>query len=258
MINTISKRNTRVSYSAEEHETWKILLQKQLPNLKERACHHYLQGLELLALPEDRIPQLSDLNGVLKQHGSWTLEPVASLIPPNQFFSMLARRKFPVATFIRRRDELDYVNEPDIFHEIVGHCPMLMHAPYADFLQRYGQEALQVTDEQRAALERLFFFTIETGLIHTPNGLRIYGGGILSSYQESIYSLDSSIPTRKTLDVAEIINTEYSLDNMQSVYYVIDDFETLYKLLNIPCADEFSIDFNRQLRYKFTGLLFKD
>jgi phenylalanine-4-hydroxylase len=230
-ISKLMNRNGDIAYSDEENEIWSLLLTRQKTILKDRACQDYLQGMELLNLPEDRIPQLSEMNRIMKKHSLWRLVPVSSLIPADAFFTLLAQRKFPVATFIRRREDLDYIAEPDIFHEIVGHCPLLMHTPYADFLQSYGRAALQATQDTRQLLERLFFFTIETGLVRTPTGLRIYGGGILSSYGESLYALDSTVPERKEFNRAEIEKTEFSLEKMQSVYYVIENFDSLYHVL---------------------------
>ena len=224
-------QNGFVSYSAEENEIWNILLQRQTSVLKGRACDAYLHGLELLQLPLARIPQCFEINEVLQKQTAWKVEPVPALIPAKEFFSLLANRKFPVATFIRRREDLDYIEEPDIFHEIVGHCPMLMQQTYADFLQAYGQLALNAPSSIQKLLGRLFFFTVETGLIETPKGLRIYGGGILSSKNESLYALDSKIPERRVFNIHDVINTTYGLEHMQKIYYAIESFETLYSLI---------------------------
>jgi phenylalanine-4-hydroxylase len=220
-----------VSYSREENKIWRALFYRQVRILKGRACDEYLRGLSLLQLPSDRIPQCYEVNQALKKQTSWTLEPVSSLIPAKEFFRLLANRKFPVATFIRHREDFGYVEEPDIFHEIVGHCPLLMHAPYADFLHCYGQLSLNAAPQIQTCLERLFFFTIETGLIKTDKGLRIYGGGILSSKNESIYALDSQVPERRPFNIYDIIQSAYGLDQMQTTYYVLESFETLYTLL---------------------------
>ncbi len=168
----------------------------------------------------------------MQAHTQWSLEPVPALIPAQQFFTLLANRQFPVATFIRHPDDLDYVAEPDIFHELFGHCPLLMHAPYADFVQAYGQLSLQAPASIQEQLARLFFYTIETGLIQTADGLRIYGGGILSSKNESIYSLESPLPERVPFDIERIITHSFRLDKLQDIYFVIDDFKILYELLD--------------------------
>lgn len=225
-----------VSYTDEENETWSILYNRQLELLQQRACDEYLSGLHLLKLPADRIPQCEEINSLLAKHTNWELVPVSTELPLKEFFNLLANKKFPAATFIRRREELDYVNKPDIFHEIIGHCPLLLHRPFADFLQRYGQHAIQGTSELRRTLGRLFFYTVETGLVKTSNGLKIYGSGILSSQKEILYVLDSPIPSRKAFDISEIVQTKFGLEKLQTTYYVIESFATLYRLLDCHCC----------------------
>ena len=233
-------------YSAEENEIWRMLLQRQKTLLKDRACAEYLYGLELLELSPDKIPQLFEINKILEPLTSWKLEPVASLIRADEFFEMLANRKFPVVTFIRRREDLKYIDEPDIFHEIVGHCPLLTSGHYADFLQKYGYLGLNATQQMRILLSRLFFFTVETGLIKTANGLKIYGAGILSSQSESLYALDSDIPQRLEFNINAIINRQYGLDAMQKTYYIIEDFNMLYTLLDN--IQSFGLDITHRAR----------
>ena len=149
-----------------------------------------------------------------------------------EFFSLLANRKFPCATFIRTPEDLDYIQEPDIFHELFGHCPLLAYQPYADFSQKYGEIALKATPEQRLFLGRLYWFTVEFGLIKTDAGNRIYGGGILSSKEETIYSLESTIPERRAFgNGLDALRTPYRIDMLQTIYYVIESFDCLYKLL---------------------------
>jgi phenylalanine-4-hydroxylase len=226
-----------VSYSKEENLIWGELLNRQVGILHEKACDEYLYGLELLQLPTNIVPQCYEINKTLQKQTSWMLEPVSSLIPAQAFFSLLANKKFPVATFIRRREDFNYIEEPDIFHEIVGHCPLLMHKPYANFMQAYGELSLNAPQHIQSSLERLFFYTIETGLIKTTKGLRIYGGGILSSYDESLYALDSPIPERRPFNIEEIIHKTYDLQQIQKIYYVIDSFEALHALLEGDLID---------------------
>lgn len=222
-----------VNYSCEENQLWSELLERQVAILKDRACDEYLKGLALLNLPTHRIPQCNEINLALETSTSWTLEPVSSLIPANDFFHLLANRKFPVATFIRRREDFNYIAEPDIFHEIVGHCPLLMQPAYANFMQAYGKLSISASPAIQTLLERVFFFTIETGLIKTNDGLKIYGGGILSSYDESLYALESPIPKRIEFNINDIIHSTYGLESMQKTYYILDNFEQLNTLLDL-------------------------
>lgn len=224
--------NGNTQYTAEENLVWHDLVQRQTPIVQERACAEYLRGLELLHLPQDRIPQCPEISAVLQAATGWAIAPVPALIPFEQFFSLLAHRKFPAATFIRRREEMDYLKEPDIFHEVFGHCPMLTHPACADFAQRYGELALAATPEDQIMLARLYWFTIEFGLIKTPAGLRAYGGGILSSVGETKYCIESRKPLRKPFDVLDVLRTPYRIDIMQPVYFVIDNFDVLFELNN--------------------------
>lgn len=225
--------NGNAAYTNEENQTWHELITRQLPIVHNRGCNEYIQGLSLLNLPSDRIPQCPEISKVLRDTTGWALEPVAALIPFEQFFQLLANRKFPAATFIRRRNEMDYLQEPDIFHEIFGHCPMLTNPACADFTHMYGEMALKASKEDRAMLAKLYWFTIEFGLIKTNLGNRIYGGGILSSKNETIYALEDSSAQRKPFDVLEILRTPYRIDIMQPIYFVIDNFDTLYHLIDM-------------------------
>lgn len=156
-----------------------------------------------------------------------------ALIPAEKFFNLLANKKFPAATFIRRRDEIDYIEEPDIFHEIFGHCPLLTNQTLSDFTCNYGKLAEKATDEERVMLARLYWFTVEFGLIKTKDGLRTYGGGILSSISETPYCIDSDIPLRKRFDVIDVFRTPYLINIMQPVYFVIDNFDELLELIDM-------------------------
>src|SRR5471032_3103459 len=176
-----------IDYPAEEHAVWNTLITRQLKVIEGRACQEYLDGIEKLGLPHDRIPQLGEINKVLGETTGWQVARVPALIPFQTFFELLANKQFPAATFIRTREELDYLQEPDIFHEVFGHCPLLTNQAYADFTENYGKLGLKASPEDRKLLARLFWFTIEFGLIKTASGLRIYGGGILSSKEETIF-----------------------------------------------------------------------
>ena len=219
-----------IRYSAEEHKTWGILYDRQMKVLPGRACSEFLDGLELLNLPSDRIPQLSEVDEGLQKTTGWGVARVPALISFDRFFKLLSERKFPVATFIRTRDDLDYLQEPDIFHEIFGHCPLLTNQDFADFTATYGRLGLEASKEERVYLARLYWMTVEFGLLSTSEGLRIYGGGILSSYSESLYCLDSDKPVRKAFDALEALRTPYRIDILQPLYYLLDDLSGLHEL----------------------------
>lgn len=220
------------AYSEEEHQIWRELITRQIPIVQAGACAEYCHGVDLLNLAHDRIPQCPEVSAVLRKATGWALEPVPALIPFEQFFQLLANRKFPAATFIRRREELDYLQEPDIFHEVFGHCPLLTHPAYASFTETYGKLGLEASPEDRAMLAKLYWFTIEFGLVKTPAGLRAYGGGILSSKSETAYCL-SDQPQHKPFDVVDVLRTPYRIDIMQPIYFVIDSFEALFQLTQL-------------------------
>lgn len=220
-----------VNYTAEENKTWSTLYERQTQLLPGRACQEYIDGLKTLGLTADAIPQLPDVNEVLTRATGWAVEPVPALIGFDRFFNLLASQRFPAATFIRRPDELEYLQEPDIFHELYGHCPLLTHPTYAHFMQRYGELGVGATPHEQKKLAALYWFTVEFGLIRQPDGLRIYGGGILSSIGETPYSLESPLPERKPLTVRDAFLTPYRIDILQPVYFVIEHFDTLYDLV---------------------------
>jgi len=217
-----------IEYSTEEHRVWKILFERQKKLLPGRACDDFLQGLKNLGLTADKIPQLPAVSSQLKARTGWQVEPVAALISARAFFELLADRRFPAATFIRCEEELDYVKEPDIFHELFGHCPMLTHQVYADFVHDYALKVLSFPESDWALLQRLFWFTVEFGLINTPQGLRAYGGGILSSTNETVYSVESDVPMRVLFNPVVAFRTPYRIDQLQPVYFVIDNYQQLY------------------------------
>ncbi len=221
-----------VDYTDEENSVWQTLYKRQLGLIENRACSDYLAGFESLAMPSDSIPQLPELNKVLLQKTGWSMEAVETTIPFAQFFNLLANKKFPAATFIRRREELDYLQEPDIFHEIFGHGPLLTNQVFANFCEAYGKLGVKATARERVYLARLFWFTVEFGLIDTPQGLKIYGAGIMSSMGESVYSLDSDIPERRKFSPDLVLRTPYRTDIMQTIYYVIEEFNDIYEVMN--------------------------
>ncbi len=221
------------NYTDEENKVWHDLIVRQTPLIQGRACDEYIHGMDLLSLPQDRVPQCPEISDVLRKATGWELAPVPALIPFNDFFHLLANRKFPAATFIRRREELDYLQEPDIFHEVFGHCPMLTNQACADFTHTYGQLGLSASHEDQVMLARLYWFTIEFGLIKTKDGLRAYGGGILSSKSETTYCIEDPAAIRKPLDVLDALRTPYRIDILQPIYFVIDSFDVLFNLIEM-------------------------
>ncbi|MCW8127346.1 phenylalanine 4-monooxygenase [Microbulbifer halophilus] len=224
--------NGFIHYSTIEHDTWRRLIERQLEVVPGRACDEYLQGLELLDLPRERIPQLEEVSAVLRRETGWEVARVPALIGFETFFGLLAERKFPVATFIRTPEEFDYLQEPDIFHEIFGHCAMLTNTAFANFTQKYGQLGLNASPKERAYLARLYWFTVEFGLLQTRDGLRIYGGGILSSPKETLYALGNE-PARYDFDVLDALRTPYRIDIVQPIYHVLEDLQQLQELTEI-------------------------
>ena len=222
-----------VRWSDEENAIWQTLIERQLPALQGKACADYIDGLAHLDLPRERIPQLAEVDKVLLQSTGWRTAAVPALIDFSEFFRLLANRQFPVATFIRSRDELDYLQEPDIFHEIFGHCPMLTHQAFADFTQLYGELGLNASKEDRVYLARLYWFTVEFGLMQQGTERAIYGGGILSSPGETDYAFSSDLPERLPFDLLSVLRTPYRIDIMQPVYYCLNSVDQLYDIARL-------------------------
>ena len=219
-----------VEWSLEEDAIWHDLVKRQLDVINDRACDAYLHGLTLLDLPLDRVPQLPEINKVLEETTGWQVQPVPALIDFDRFFDLLANKKFPVATFLRTRDEFDYLQEPDFFHEIFGHCAMLTNDDFAKFTEYYGKLGQAATAKQRAYLARLYWFTVEFGLVKEGDRLKIYGGGILSSPAETMYALGGDLAVRERFDLQTVLRTPYRIDIIQPKYYVIDELSELFKI----------------------------
>jgi phenylalanine-4-hydroxylase len=223
--------NGFVNWSETENDTWAKLVARQSEVVKGRASKEFMKGLEILDFPKDRVPQLPDLNKKLYECTGWGVEAVPAIIQPKEFFSLLANKRFPAATFIRIPEEMDYLQEPDIFHELYGHTPLLTNQSYADFMQRFGEIALEADPKDRRRLFRLFWFTIEFGLVKTEEGLRAYGGGILSSIGETQYCLTDE-NEKVPFDTMNVLRTPYRIDIMQPIYFVLDKFEDLFTIIN--------------------------
>ena len=216
-------------YSEEQHAIWRTLFERQQRLLVGRACGEYLEGLSRLGVAADGIPDFCRLSDVLDGATGWRIVAVPGLVPDDVFFAHLARRRFPSTCFIRRRDQLDYLQEPDVFHDVCGHVPLLMNPVFADYMQAYGEGGLKALGLGHLQhLARLYWYTVEFGLIATPAGLRIYGSGILSSAGESVYCLDDPRPTGLRFDLRRIMRTRYRIDAFQQLYFVIDDFQQLF------------------------------
>ncbi len=229
-----------ITWTAQENKVWQTLITRQLAHIQDKACDEYIDGLAKLELPTDRIPQLKDVSKVLCETTGWQCQPVPALIGFGEFFKLLSEKKFPVATFIRSEEELDYLQEPDIFHEIFGHCPLLTNPSFANYTQAYGKMGLKASKEQRVFLARLYWFTIEFGLLNTPEGLRIYGGGIISSPSETHYALTDENVERKLLNkanVLDVLRTPYRIDIMQPVYFMLNKVSDLDNIREYEVAE---------------------
>lgn len=225
----LANENGVIDYPNEEHSVWHDLIVRQQAILPNRACQAYLDGLEKLKLSPDNIPQLPDLDKILQQATGWQTAQVPALISFKRFFELLANQAFPVATFIRRREDFDYIQEPDIFHEVAGHCPLLTNPAFAMFNQIYGKLGLTATKAERVYLARLYWFTVEFGLLKENGETRIYGGGILSSPAETMYAL-SDTPEHRPFNLQDVLRTPYRIDRLQPIYYVIDNIDTLFDI----------------------------
>ncbi|GAB4177925.1 MAG: phenylalanine 4-monooxygenase [Calditrichia bacterium] len=213
-------------YSDEEHETWKILYKRQLEILQERASQSFLEGVELMKFPEDRIPALKDVAVVLQKTTDWSIARVPGLLHEQDFFDFLGRRVFASTDYIRARHELDYTPAPDLFHDIFGHTPMITLPSFADFYQEFGKVAARAKGADRRRLERIYWFTVEFGLIREQGQVKIYGNGILSSYKETLHCLTDQVE-KKPFDLDVMSETEYDVWHLQPLLFVIESFDQL-------------------------------
>lgn len=217
------------AYTAEDFKVWKILYERQMPNLPKAASQAYLDGVEIVKFTADRIANFEELNEILKKTTGWAVQVVPGLIDDDLFFGLLNNRRFPSSTWLRKMEQLDYLEEPDMFHDAFAHMPLLTNQPYVDFLEKLSGIALKHIDNPWAIqlLSRIYWFTIEFGLIRENGELRIYGAGILSSKGETKFSL-SDEPAHYSYDVRRIMNQEYWKDKFQDKYFVIESYEQLY------------------------------
>lgn len=216
------------TYSPEEHDRWDRLITRQKQVLQGRACDAFVEAMGKLDLSEGGVPDMEKLSDRLEPLTGWRVVPVADLVPDEVFFDHLANKRFPAGAFIRPESEFDYLEEPDVFHDVFGHVPLLADPVFAEFMQAYGkggQRAMSLG--QLPNLARLYWYTVEFGLMKTSEGLRIYGAGIVSSPQESVFSLEDPSPNRIELDLERVMRTKYIIDDFQQTYFVINSFEDL-------------------------------
>ncbi len=216
------------NFSADEHKVWDILFERQVAMLPGRASDRFLRGLDVLKLEQGGIPNFCALNERLMAATGWQVVAVPGLVPDDVFFDHLANRRFVSGNFIRRADQLDYLQEPDVFHDVFGHVPMLADPVFADYMQAYGAGGLRSLGFGALhKLARLYWYTVEFGLIRENGALRIYGAGIVSSFGESVFALDDPSPNRIGFDLLRVMRTHYRIDDFQQNYFVIDSFEQL-------------------------------
>ena len=215
-------------FSAAQHAVWDQLFARQVDLLPGRASDAFLSGVDVLRLERPGIPDFAELNQRLMATTGWQVVAVPGLVPDDVFFDHLANRRFVSGNFIRRADQLDYLEEPDVFHDVFGHVPMLADPVFADYMQAYGKGGLRSLGFGALhKLARLYWYTVEFGLVRENGALRIYGAGIVSSYGESIFALDDDSPNRIGFDLERIMRTDYRIDDYQQNYFVVDSFEQL-------------------------------
>ncbi len=222
------------AYSPEQHATWAELVRRRMPQLREHACQEYLDGFEVIGLREDSIPNLTKVNQRLEAKTGWNATPVSGFLPADAFFEMLAARRFPTTTWLRSRESLEYTPEPDIFHDVFGHVPMHAHPVFADFLQQYGKVCAKLQDKD--ALERmgrLFWFTVEFGVIRQGDSIKLYGSGLISSHGESNYVIQhlegGGGPEIRDFNLDQVLDQEFLVSEMQKVLYAVESFEQIYE-----------------------------
>lgn len=228
------------AYTAQEHAVWRTLFERQSRLLPGRACEAFVDGLRALAIGADGIPDLDALNRQLHARTGWRIVAVPGLVPDEVFFDHLAHRRFPAGRFIREPAQLDYLEEPDIFHDVFGHAPMLMNPALADYLQAYGEGGLRALRlgvlEQ---LARVYWHTVEFGLVREHGQLRIYGAGIVSSATETVFALDDASPDRLRFALDRVLRTRYRIDDFQQGYFVLDSLDELLGLARIDFAPHY-------------------
>ncbi|MGF1626244.1 MAG: phenylalanine 4-monooxygenase [Alphaproteobacteria bacterium] len=219
----------RHRYTAADHRTWATLFERQSDLLPGRACRDFVDGMHGLGMAAGGIPDFRQLSDLIEPRSGWRIVAVDGLVPDDAFFAMLASRRFPVTWWIRKPEQLDYIQEPDAFHDLFGHVPMLMNPVFGNYMAAYGRGGLKALRLRALPyLARLYWYTVEFGLIREDGALRIYGSGIVSSHGEVLYSLESPNPNRLGFDLKRIMRTRYRIDTYQKTYFVIDSFDQLF------------------------------
>ena len=229
-LQPIDMKQIYENYTEEDQKVWKILFDRQFPNLPEAATSEFLRGLQKVNFTADRIPNFDETNKILRELTGWEIYAVPGIVEDDLFFHLMANRKFPATTWVRKMSELDYLEEPDMFHDVFAHIPLLTNQAFVDFLQAISQFGEEWIEDEWAIhlLSRIYWFTIEFGLIRENNEVKIYGAGILSSSGETRFSL-SNEPEHHEYDVDHILDTPYRKDKMQERYFIIDSYEQLYQ-----------------------------
>lgn len=216
-------------YTETDHEVWAELCSRRIPQLQEQSCRAFLNGLDVIKLDTKRVPNLADINANLSPVTGWTAAAVGGYIPAKQFFWCLSQRKFPTTTSVRTWEQLEYLPEPDIFHDVFGHVPTQADQVFGDFMADFGALAMTLDDERLIEqMARLYWFTVEFGLIREGGKLKLYGSGLMSSLGEGAYAL-SDATEKKEFDLETVINTSFEIDHYQPLLFVIDSFDQLYE-----------------------------
>lgn len=227
-----------INYSDEENAVWAKLFSIQEPAIRKHAAQEYLDGFDVLDLPKDRVPTCPEISKKLSELTGWSVAPVPALIGFKQFFGMLAQRTFPAASFIRSWDDFEYIEEPDIFHEVFGHTPLLTNQGFADFSQAIGVAGTRADPDDYAWLIRLYWFSIEFGLKQEGQAIKTLGSGLASSPTELVYATESKLPERREFDVLDILRTPYRIDIPQVIYFVIEGAEQLLEAAKRPLLED--------------------
>jgi phenylalanine-4-hydroxylase len=222
------------AYTAEQHDRWRRLYRRQMALMPFYAAHEFIENVESLNVAGG-IPEFARINAFLTRATGFRIVAVPGLVPDDVFYDHLANRRFPVSWWIREESELDYLVEPDVFHDFFGHVPLLAHPVFADYMVEYGKAGpLAARMGTVPLLARLYWYTIEFGLIRTEDGLRAFGAGILSSKGETVYAVDSPKPNRIGFELDRILTTEYRIDDFQKTYFVIDSFQQMFEETRKP------------------------
>jgi phenylalanine-4-hydroxylase len=217
------------AYTEEQHAVWAELVGRRMPQLAEHACDEYLSGFQQIGLRQDSIPNLAEVNGLLSPRTGWNATAVSGYLPAAAFFEMIATRKFPTTIWLRSKESLEYTPEPDIFHDVFGHVPMHAHPVFADFLQSYGQVCASLTREQDIVrMSRLFWFTVEFGIIRQHGRIKLYGSGLISSHGESDHVIRGG-PEIRDFKLDEVLDRDFNISEMQPVLYAVESFDQIYE-----------------------------